>query len=126
MGSMEEAIREDPDRFLVDMDLRRIIDKQTFDEEVEKAKMRCTRSYTRQCTNWTKASDTLYDTASIQSIKIENIERGTVKLKKRHGITGDFVMIRGYDMGDGTFLMTKTKKGITGKTFKMVVRRKHK
>lgn len=123
---MEEAIRQDPDRFLVDMDLRKITSKETFDEEIEKAKTRCTRSYTRQCTNWTRASDTLYDTSAVQSLKIANIEKGRVTLKKKHGRTGEFITIKGFDVGDGTFLMTKQKKGITGKTFKMIVRRKHK
>lgn len=125
-ASLEEAIRKDPDRFMTDMDLRDVFDKVSFDKEIEKARLRCRRSYANVCDKWMRHSTVLFETGRVQQLMVRNIETNEVTLKKRHKRTGEFVTIRGYDMGDGTFLMTKEMKGVSGKKFKMVVRRKHK
>lgn len=120
---MEEAIREDPDRFMVDMDLRQIFDKETFNKQVQQAQNRVTRNYGKNVDRWTKSSNTLFNTNRVRNIIIANVEGQKVTLTKKHKQTGEFITIRGYDRGDGTFIMTKEVKGLSGKKIKLLVRR---
>ena len=123
MTSLDEAIREDPDRFMVDMDLREIFDKETFNKEILTAQHRVTRSYGQQVDRWTQHSNTLFGTKRVRDIIIANVEGNKVTLKKRHGQTGEFITIRGYQKADGTFIMTKEVKGLSGNKIKLLVRR---
>jgi len=124
VDSLTESIKDDPDRFMTDMDLREIFDKESFNREIEHARLRCQRAYSRGCDRWMRKSNVLFDTGRVQKVMIENVDKNTITLRKKHGRTGQFVRIQGYDMGDGTFLITRKSKGLDGKTVKFVVRRK--
>jgi len=126
VDSLTQSIKDDPDRFMTDMDLREVFDRETFNLEVERARLRCQRKYSTACDRWMGKSNVLFGTNRVQQILISNVDKNTITLRKKHGRTGQFVSIQGYDMGDGTFLITKSSKGFDGKKVKFVVRRKGK
>lgn len=125
--SLSDAIRGDPQRFAVDMDLRNIYDEETFKKEVERARLRAESRYSSHVTRWARQSKSLFDTRFIRDVINNNVRSGEmkddIKIPRKDG---KFMTIRGYDLGDGTFLMTKSRKDLTGKTVKFVVRKKNK
>ena len=106
--SLRKAIREDPDRFMVDMDLQKIFDKITFDREIDRAINRTRGHYRKQAAKWTEESDYLYGQDRVRDIIYSNIERDFVYTGRKTS-SGTRVKVRGHDNADGTYTLVRMR-----------------
>lgn len=108
--SLKDAIRDDPDRFMIDMNLQKIFNKMTFEKEVDKAINNARGRYRKQANKWTEESDYLFSQPKIREMIITNTERSLVFTGKHHRKTGRQIRIRGHDNGDGTYTIVRRKR----------------